>query len=159
MYITQIGIDGSCEMDQNNLSGLELLQRMLDAGQNPEIGKALNFQLFHVESGKVIFTGAPGHESTNPMGTVHGGWYGAVLDSAMACSVITHLSADQSFTTLEYKVNIIRPIPIDREIFAEGYPVHVGRRTAVAEGKLYDRDHKIYAVASTTGLIISTLRQ
>ncbi|MCY4445264.1 MAG: PaaI family thioesterase [Rhodobacteraceae bacterium] len=142
-------------MYPKDLPGFELLQKMIDEGNNPAMGETLSFKLVYLELGKVIFSGVPNHNYVNPMGTVHGGWYGSILDSAMACSVISRLPANQIFTTLEYKVNMTHQIPLNQEVWAEGTSVHIGRRTAVAEGKIYDKSRKIYATASTTGLIVS----
>ena len=94
------------------ISGLDMMQGILE-GIYPAapIAKILNYKVHAVEKGKVVFRGAPNLESRNPMGTIHGGWYGTILDSAMACAVMTTLPAGKIQTTLEFKVNIIRPIP------------------------------------------------
>ena len=70
------------------LSGLEFIQGMLDGTlPGPPIGETLNYSLHKVEKGRVVFRGSPEFAATNPLGTVHGGWYGTLLDSAMACAV------------------------------------------------------------------------
>jgi len=88
------------------------------------------------------------------MGTVHGGWYATLLDSAVGCAVHSTLPAGKAYTTLELKVNLVRAltdrVPLVR---AEGKVVHVGSRTATAEGRLTGVDGKLYAHASTTCLI------
>ena len=91
------------------IPGLDMMQGILD-GIYPAapIAKILNYQVHAVEKGKVVFRGTPNLESRNPMGTIHGGWYGTILDSAMACAVMTTLPAGKIQTTLEFKVNIIR---------------------------------------------------
>jgi len=146
----------SYNKEVSELTGLEIIQGML-RGQfpPPPMAELLNFALHNVVKGKVVFKGTPTWECTNPMGTVHGGWYGTILDSAMACSVITELLPGKQFTTLEFKVNLIRPIPLDLEVFTEGKVIHLGKTTAVAEANINDSEGKIYALGTSTGIIFS----
>ena len=74
------------------IPGFDMMQGILE-GIYPAapISKILNYNVHAVEKGKVIFRGTPNLESRNPMGTIHGGWYGTILDSAMACAVMTTL--------------------------------------------------------------------
>jgi uncharacterized protein (TIGR00369 family) len=121
----------------------------------PPISRTMGYNLHSVEKGRVVFRGAPSFEMTNPMGTVHGGWYGTLLDSAMACAVMTEIPAGTVYTTLEYKINILRAIPLDMEIDCIGITDHVGRSTGVAHGEIRGReDGKLYAVGSTTCIIM-----
>jgi uncharacterized protein (TIGR00369 family) len=90
------------------------------------------------------------------MGTVHGGWYGTLLDSAMACAVMTAVPKGSTYTTLEYKVNVTRALPPGTEIEAVGTVSHAGRSTGVAEGAIRGvLDGKLYATGSTTCLILT----
>ncbi|MEQ8899564.1 MAG: PaaI family thioesterase [Roseovarius sp.] len=137
-------------------SGLEFMQDML-SGQlsGPPIGATMGFTLTSVEPGRVIFEGTPEFNVTNPMRGVHGGWYGAILDSALGCAVMTMLPKGQIYTTLEYKVNITRAVPTGTPVRAVGQVSHAGRRTGVATGELRGIDNgKLYATASTTCLIM-----
>lgn len=139
------------------LSGLEIIQGIKDGIlPPPPIAKLMNFTLYRVSRGCVVFKGIPLQNSTNPMGTVHGGWYGTILDSAMACTIITDLPPGKQFTTLEFKINLIRSIPLNTEVFAKGKIVHKGKTTAVAEAKIYDSNDKIYSLGSSTGMIFET---
>ena len=84
------------------LSGLEFMTGILDgAFPGPPIAETLNYHLTSVETGRVVFRGTPEFSTTNPMGTVHGGWYGTLLDSAMACAVMTGVPRGSIYTTLE----------------------------------------------------------
>ena len=122
----------------------------------PPISGALNYRLHLVEEGRVIFRGTPEFAHANPMGAVHGGWYGTLLDSCMACAVMTMLPEGLLYTTLEYRINITRALPIGTEIEAEGVIQHVGRSTGVARGEIRGIDDgKLYATGSTTCLIMS----
>ena len=120
----------------------------------PPIGRTLNFLPIHIEPGRAVFQGRPQLQHYNPMGTVHGGWFATLLDSAMGCAVHSTLPAGKGYTTLELKLNIVRPlteaVPLVR---AEGKLVHAGRQIATAEGRLVGPDGKLYAHATTTCMI------
>ena len=140
-----------------NRSGLEFMQDVL-AGRlsGPPIGATLGFHLADVALGKVAFEGIPEFPVTNPMRGVHGGWYGAILDSCLGCAVMTTLAKGQIYTTLEYKVNITRAVPLGMKVRAVGEVSHAGRRTGVATAELRGvEDGKLYATGSTTCLIMS----
>jgi len=136
-------------------SGLEIFQALL-AGEipPPPMAVTLDFTLLRIEPGFALFQGQPGFNHYNPMGTVHGGWFATLLDSAMGCAVHSTLPAGKAYTTLELKLNIVRSltdaVPLVR---AEGRLVHGGRQVVTAEGRLLGPDGKLYAHASTTCLV------
>ena len=139
------------------IPGLDRMQGILE-GIYPAapIAKILNYKVHAVKKGKVVFRGAPNLDSRNPMGTIHGGWYGTILDSAMACAVMTTLPAGKIQTTLEFKVNIIRSIPAGTQVDAIGTVEHSGKSTGVAVGSLVDvNTGKLYASSSTTCIIMT----
>jgi len=137
------------------LTGLEQMQRLLSGDfPAPPISETMDFGLLSVEFGRAIFQGKPSTKLLNPMGTVHGGWYATLLDSAVGCAVHTAMPVGRAYTTLELKLNIVRGISLKVPLVrAEGYTVHVGRQTATAEGRLYGADGTLYAHASTTCLV------
>lgn len=139
-----------------SMSGLEFMRGVLDGRiARPPISVGMQYHLDQVEEGRVLFRGTPEFAHTNPMGTVHGGWYGTLLDSAMACAVMTTVPQGSVYTTLEYKVNITRPIPLGTEIICEGKVQHAGRSTGVAMGELRGAaDGRLYATGSTTCIIM-----
>lgn len=136
-------------------SGMEFLEAMARGElAYPPIADTLNFTLVHFEPGRVIFQGTPLFAHYNPIGSVHGGWFCTLLDSALGCVVQTSLPKGRGYTTLELKVNMIRPLTTETgPVRAEATLVHVGRQTGIAEARLYDCAGKIYASASTTCLI------
>ena len=139
-----------------SMTGLEFMEK-IKLGELPgaPIAKTLNYDLISVSLGQVIFRGAPKFESMSPVGSVHGGWYGTLLDSAMACAVMTKIPKGSFYTTLEYKINIVKAIPIGMEIDAIGLVTHSGRSTGTADGKIIGTKDKIlYATGSTTCLIM-----
>jgi uncharacterized protein (TIGR00369 family) len=139
------------------MSGLELLQGIVSGKvPAPPIGKTLNFRLVAVEPGRAVFAGIPSVDVYNPLATVHGGYIAVLLDSAMGVAVHSRLAAGQFYTTLEFKVNFVRPVlESTGEVRAEGNIVHFGRRSATAEGRLFDLQGKLYAHATTTCMILS----
>ncbi|MEO0893938.1 MAG: PaaI family thioesterase [Pseudomonadota bacterium] len=142
--------------DLRSRSGLEFVQDML-AGKLAcaPIARTLNFTLTEVSEGQVAFEGAPTFDALNPMSGVHGGWYGALLDSVLGCAVMTIVPRGRVYTTLEYKVNIARAITPGQKVRATSQVDHGGRSTAVAHGEIRGiEDGKLYAKGSTTCLIM-----
>lgn len=139
-----------------SMSGLAFMTGMLEGTlPGPPIAQTMGYRLHAVEDGRVTFRGAPKFNVTNPMGTVHGGWYGTLLDSAMACAVMTRVPAGSVYTTLEYKINITRAIPLGMEIDCTGTVDHAGRSTGVATGEIRGvEDGRLYATGSTTCIIM-----
>ena len=137
------------------MSGLELLQWMI-AGRfpGPPIMQLIGFRLAEVESGRAVFESVPEFKHYNPLGTVHGGYAATLLDSCMGCSVHTTLPKGVGYTTLEFKVNLVRAITADTgPVRAEGKVVNGGRRVATAEGRLTDIQGRLLAHATTTCLV------
>ena len=139
-----------------SMSGLDFILGIIEGiNPAPPISQAMGYRLHAASKGVAVFRGTPTFDFCNPMGTLHGGWYGTLLDSAMACAVQTMLPKGTAYTTLEYKVNIIRPIPLGTEIDAIGEVSHSGRSTGVAEGQIVGvEDGKLYATGSTTCLVL-----
>ena len=135
--------------------GLSFLRALLDGSlPPPPITGTLGFRLSLVERGRVIFEGEPQLRHYNPIGTVHGGFAMTLLDSALGCAVHSMLDKGETYTTLEIKVNLVRPLTKDTGLVAaEGRILHRGRSVATSEGDIKDRGGKIYAHATTTCMI------
>jgi len=135
--------------------GLELLTAIMEGTlPAPPIQQTLDFRLVKVERGYSAFAGIPRFEYFNPIGSVHGGYTAALLDSCMACAVHSTLEAGYGYTTLEIKINYVRPMTSEMgEVRAEGKVVHLGKRIATSEGRLSDSAGKLYAHGTTTCLI------
>ncbi len=136
-------------------TGLQQMQAMLDGlAPRPPISETLDFLLVSIEDGRATFQGRPLFKHYNPLGSVHGGWFATLLDSALGCSVHTTMPAGRGYTTLEFKVNLVRAlsdkVPLVRAI---GHVVHRGRQVTTAEAELVGHDGKLYAHASTTCLL------
>lgn len=130
--------------------------RALIAGTlpNPPISELLNFHLVEVENGRAAFEGHPEFRHYNPIGTVHGGIAATLLDSALGCAIFSTLLKGDTWTTLELKLNFVRPMTKDTgPVRAQGRIIHRGRTVATSEGDLKDRDGRLYAHATTTCMI------
>ena len=137
------------------LSGLEYLHKIV-AGElaPPPIGLLLDFRIAEISEGHAVFLVTPAEFHYNPIGVVHGGVAATLLDSAMGCAVHSTLPAGASYTTLEIKVNYVRAMTAETgEVRCEAKVIHVGGRTAMAEGRIVDAAGKLYAHATTTCII------
>lgn len=136
--------------------GLDVLQAMINGElPPPPIAATMGFTLAEVGVGTAIFTFLPALAHYNPIGSVHGGLAGTLLDSCMGCAVHTQLEAGQAYTTLEYSVHLIRGMTEKTGLLrAEGRVVHFGRRTAMADGRIVDGDGRVYATGTTTCLVM-----
>ena len=135
--------------------GLGFLRAMI-AGQipNPPMSETLGFHLAEVEYGRAVFEGLPEFRHYNPIGTVHGGFAMTLLDSSLGCAVFSTLLKGDRWTTLEIKVNLVRPLTKDTGLVrSEGRIIHRGRTVATSEGDIKDAAGKLYAHASTTTMI------
>jgi uncharacterized protein (TIGR00369 family) len=135
--------------------GLTFLRGLL-AGQfpAPPMTQTLGFALAEVDPGRAVFTGAPEFRHYNPIGSVHGGFAMTLLDSALACAIHTTLLKGETYTTLEIKVNLVRPLTKDTgPVRAEGRVIHRGRTLGTSEGDIKDSGGKLYAHATTTCMI------
>ncbi|HEY4373529.1 MAG TPA: PaaI family thioesterase [Burkholderiales bacterium] len=143
-----------------HLSGLEFFQAIFDGRvPPPPIGKTLNFWPLEFEHGRAVFEGEPTREFYNPIGSIHGSYAAALLDSCMSCAVHTTLPAGMAYTTLEYKINLTRGMSDKTgRIRAEGKIVQVGRRIGTAEGRLIDEQGRVLAHGNTTCLIFEAAR-
>ena len=112
-------------------SGLAFLQGLIEGRHPaPPFSGTTDIYLTEADEGRVVFTGVPSAGFFNPLGTIHGGWTSAILDSAMACAVHTTLAAGQGYTTVEMKLNFVRPVlPSSRKAQLRG-PRHPPRCNA-----------------------------
>jgi uncharacterized protein (TIGR00369 family) len=137
-------------------TGLDYLQRIV-RGEIPgvPIGDTLGFRVAEVEKGRVVLVGRPDPRSYNLIGSVHGGWAAAILDTALALSTLSTLEADQGFTTVDIRINYLRPLTVETgEVRAEGRVLQSGRRLAYAEARLTDAAGKLICHGTGSCLIL-----
>jgi uncharacterized protein (TIGR00369 family) len=137
------------------MDGVSFLRAMRDGGAPPPpIATLLKFGIVEVEEGRVVFAATPDGRVYNPLGTVHGGYVCTLLDSCMGCAVHSTLKAGQGYTSVELKVNFVRPLSeATGEVRAEGRVLSTGRQIATAEGRLIDARGRLLAHGTTTCLI------
>ncbi|MBD0369693.1 MAG: PaaI family thioesterase [Pyrinomonadaceae bacterium] len=138
-----------------NLSGLEYLRKIVEGSlPRPPIGALMNFTIAELSEGRAVFTVEPAEYHYNPIGVVHGGLAATLLDSAMGCAIHSTLPAGAGYTTLEIKVNFVRPMTAETgTVRCEAKVIYVGGRTATADGRVVDESGKLYAHGTTTCII------
>jgi len=130
--------------------------RMLAAGEvaPSPIATTLGFTVLEVESGRVVFGMEPAEYHFNPIGSVHGGVFATLLDSACGCAVHSSLPAGTAYTSLDLSVKFLRGLGAGSgPVRCEGLVVHVGGRTALAEARLYDGADRLCAHATSSCMI------
>lgn len=138
-------------------TGLDFL-RDIAAGRlpGPPVGATVDFALDEVEHGRAVFSLLPGEEHYNPIGSVHGGVFATLLDSAAGCAVQSTLPRGTGYTSLDLNVKFLRPITVDTgRVRAVGRVVSSGRRTALAEAQLLDAGDRLLAHATSSCLLFS----
>ena len=144
-------------VERAEISGYDFISGMMTGRYPmPPIAAAMNFRLVEVKRGQVVFQGLPEFDYANPMGTLHGGWYASILDSAMACAIMSSLPAGVQMTTLEFKLNIIRATEFGRKVTTTGKTIHCGRTTAVSEATMTDWQGRTCALSTTTSMLMGT---
>ncbi len=138
------------------MSGLDYLSAVIRGDvPPPPVAVAMRLTLVEVSKGRVVYTGQPGEDFANDVGSIQGGWLAALIDAAIGSAVHAALPAGPRYTTLELKVNFVRAVAIDSgEMRCTAETLHVGRRTATARARVEDADGKLYAHATTTCLIL-----
>ena len=142
------------------LTGAEYLRAIVRGdAPAPPFAHLLGFEIESVEEGKVTFAVEPGERHYNPFGVMHGGVAASLFDSALGCAVQSVLPAAKTAPTMELHINYIRPVTISTgRIRCTGHVVHLGKRSATAEGRLVDMDGKLYAHATGT-FVISEIKE
>jgi uncharacterized protein (TIGR00369 family) len=138
------------------LSGAEFFAA-LGAGTipPPPVMRALDFDGVSFGEGRAAFRLTPREFHYNPLGSVHGGVFATMVDSACGCAVHTLLPAGVFYTSLDLSVKFLRPVTVGTgPITAEGTVVHLGRRTALAEARITDAAGKVYVTATSSCLVI-----
>jgi uncharacterized protein (TIGR00369 family) len=138
-----------------DMTGLEYLQAMIDGSiPPPPIARLMGFQIDSVEVGRAVFTVDPHESHYNPIGTVHGGLVCTLLDSVAGCAAQSTLPKGTAYTSLEIKVNYLRPVLASSgKLTAVGTVTKPGRRVAFVDATVTDASGKLVATASSTLLV------
>jgi uncharacterized protein (TIGR00369 family) len=139
------------------MAGIDYLNAMVRGEiPLPPILKTLNALVGTVELGKVTFDFIPEEFHFNPLGTVHGGVISTILDSAMGCTLHSTLPKGTGYTTLELKVNFLRPITLKtKKLTCIGKVINAGSKTALTEAQLVDDEGKVYAHGVSTCMLLT----
>lgn len=128
-----------------------LLDRAMTSGElpDPPIAQLLGLRVISVLSGESHLEFEAGSQHANPMGTLHGGVLCDLADLAMGAAYAGTLEYGETFTTLELKINFLRPVWREK-LFAVGKIVNRGRTVGMVECEITDSQGRIVAKATST---------
>ncbi len=137
------------------VSGLEYMRQLMSGEREPSgMGRLMNFRLVEVSEGRAVFAVEPDERHYNGIGIAHGGLAATLLDSALGCAINTMMTAGRVFTTLEMKINYVRPMRRETgEVRCEASVLHAGRTVATAEGRIVDSSGRLYAHGTATCML------
>jgi uncharacterized protein (TIGR00369 family) len=146
--------EGNAE-ERRHLSGLEYMRQLMTGEREPSgMVRLMNMRLVEVEEGRAVFAVEPDERHYNGLGIAHGGLAATLLDSALGCAINTVMAAGRVFTTLEMKINYVRPMRRETgEVRCEAEVLHAGSRVATAEGRIVDASGKLYAHGTATCML------
>ena len=141
--------------ERRALSGLEYMRQLMTGEREPSgMARLMNMRLVEVEEGRAVFAVEPDERHYNGLGIAHGGLAATLLDSALGCAINTVMTAGRVFTTLEMKINYVRPMRRETgEVRCEARVLHAGGRVATAEGRIVDASGKLYAHGTATCML------
>jgi uncharacterized protein (TIGR00369 family) len=137
------------------MAGIDFFRAIAD-GTLPAapIAQTLGFTVTDVEPGRVVFEITPAEFHYNPIGSVHGGVYATLCDSACGCAIHSMLPAGAGYTSQDLSVKFLRAITTSTgRLRCEGTVIHLGSRTGLAQARLTDGQGKLYAYATSSCLI------
>jgi uncharacterized protein (TIGR00369 family) len=133
---------------------LDQLQEVVrSGGQNAPISKTLGFRLTHVDPGTATVELDATERLWNPMGTLHGGILVDIADAAMGLAYAAGLDDGESFTTIELKINYLRPFK-EGHLKAVAKTIHRGRTVGLMDCDVVDDRGKVIARSSSTCLTL-----
>ena len=144
--------------DPNQTSGFDYLCAIRDGiVPPPPIASLIGYKIRDVEEGRAVFELSPAEYHFNPFSTVHGGIAGLLLDTSMTAAVLSTLPVGYGCTTIEFKVNLIKPMTIQTgPVSAVARRLDSGKRVATAEGCIVDQQEALYARALSTLAVFPT---
>ena len=134
---------------------MEIIEAMIEGKLPPaSMAETIPMQIKEAESGRVLFEVMANHRHLNPMGGVHGGFAATVLDSVTGCAVHTMLEAGVGYGTIDLNVKMLKAVPTDTRLIAEGKLINLSHSIGVSEGTLRNEEGKIFAYATATCMIL-----
>ena len=117
------------------------------------VARLVGFKVKEITQGRATVLLAAGPQHANPMGTLHGGILCDIADAAMGVAFASTLAPDESFTTVELKINFFRPV-WHAELKAEGAVVERGRTVGYVECNITDEQNRLIAKAASTCMVL-----
>lgn len=142
-------------MNPAEMTGLQIMQAFA-AGKipPPSISKTMPMNPVSVAFGEVVFEATADDRHINPLGGVHGGFAATVLDSVTGCATHTVLEAGVSYGTVDLNVKMVRPVPKNVTLIAQGRVINQSKRLVISEGDIKGSDGKLYAHATCSCMVI-----
>jgi len=133
----------------------DLAQKILSGeAPPPPVARLIGIQLISAGDGASVFELEADERHWNPMGTVHGGVLCDVADIAMGFAYASKLEEGQTFTTIEIKVNYLRPVWRAR-LRAAARIVKKGKKIGLVECDVTDEKSNLVARASATCMTLT----
>jgi uncharacterized protein (TIGR00369 family) len=137
------------------MSGLAFVQAMVGGEvPHPSMADTIPMRAVEASRGYVKFMVRADNRHLNPLGGVHGGFAATVLDSVTGCAVHTLLEAGFGYGTVDLNVKMLKAIPLEEELIAEGRVLHMSRSLGVSEGSIRDGAGTLLAHATCTCAIL-----
>jgi uncharacterized protein (TIGR00369 family) len=133
---------------------LSLAQKMISGElPPPPVAQLVGFQLVAIESGQAIMEMQTDKRHANPMGTLHGGVLCDIADAAMGMAFASTLDDGESFTTLEMKINFMKPV-WNAKLKAVGKVLKAGNTIGLTECDVTDENDQLVAHATSTCMVL-----
>src|SRR5262252_3876056 len=117
------------------------------------VARLIGFEAKEIADGRATVMFAAGPQHANPMGTLHGGILCDIADAAMGMAFASTLAPEESFTTVELKINFFRPV-WEAHLKAEGRGVRRGHSLGYVECEITDEHGQLIAKAASTCLVL-----
>ncbi len=144
-------------MPNGTMNGLEHMQAIVEGRiPLPSMCKTMSMKAILAEKGKVIYEAVADDRHINPLGNVHGGFAAAVMDSVTGYAIHTMLDEGVRFATIDLNVKMLRPVPKNTKLIAEGLVLNISKSLGVSEGTLKNEAGKLFAHSTSTCMIISS---
>ena len=142
-------------MNIEKMTGTEILQAIRKGElPHPTMSESIPMKIMLVEKGKVVFNAIANDMHLNPQGGVHGGFAATVLDSVTGCAVHTLLGSGVAYGTIDLNIKMLRPVPKNANLVAEGIVINLSKSLGISEGTLKNEEGKLYATSTATCMII-----
>ena len=134
-------------------SNLERFRERMASRWRPPVAILLGFDLVEIDEDRAVIELDAGPQHANPMGTLHGGILCDIADAAMGIAYASLLAPSETFTTVELKINFLRPVWTGR-LRGEGTLIRRGRTVGLAQCRITNSKGELVAYATSTCMTI-----